>query len=159
MKTLKHRQLYWLIVSILVIALDQFSKWLAYTHLAMHDPMPLLPFFNLTLSHNMGAAFGFLGTAGGWQRWFFIILGIALSALILVWLYRLPRNQPWNACAFALILGGALGNIYDRVAWGYVVDFFDFHINTWHYATFNVADSAICIGITMWLIVSLKTKK
>lgn len=110
------------------------------------------------MAHNTGAAFSFLSSAGGWQQWLFIAIGIAISVAILHSLYRLPTYEKWQACGLALILGGAIGNIYDRIAYGYVIDFFDFHINSWHYATFNVADSAICFGVVIWLLRSLKSK-
>lgn len=154
----KHQQLYWLWLSLFVIFLDQFTKWLVVKHFTLYQPFELFSFFNLTLAHNTGAAFSFLGDAGGWQRWLFVIIGIAMSVAILRWLYRSPTHEKWQACGLALILGGAIGNIYDRIAYGYVIDFFDFHINTWHYATFNVADSAICIGVVIWLLRSLKNK-
>lgn len=158
MKTSKTNQLRWLWLSFVVFLLDQGSKWLASKFLIMGQPLILVPFFNLTLSHNRGASFGFLNTAGGWQRWFFTAVAFVVSLIILAMLYRLPRKQNWTACAMTLILGGAIGNLYDRVTLSHVIDFFDFHIENWHFATFNVADSAICIGVAMWILGSLVNK-
>jgi len=148
----------WLWLTVLIIIFDLWTKNLASQHLQMHDPVAVFSGFNLTLMHNTGAAFSFLGNAGGWQRWFFICLTLIVSTFILVWLYGLKANQRWLACALALILGGALGNLWDRVILGYVVDFIDVSLsflpwrifNPW--PTFNVADSAITIGATMLII-------
>ena len=148
----------WLLLTVLIIILDLWTKNLASQHLQMHDPVAVFSGFNLTLMHNTGAAFSFLGNAGGWQRWFFICLTLIVSTFILIWLYGLKANQRWLACALALILGGALGNLWDRVILGYVVDFIDVSLsflpwrifNPW--PTFNVADSAITIGATMLII-------
>ena len=124
----------------------------------MHDPVAVISGFNLTLMHNTGAAFSFLGDAGGWQRWFFICLTVVVSTFIFIWLRGLKPSQRWIACALALILGGALGNLWDRISLGYVVDFIDISLsflpwrifNPW--PAFNVADSAITIGATMLII-------
>ena len=148
----------WLWLTILVVCLDLWTKNLASQHLQMHDPVAVISGFNLTLMHNYGAAFSFLGDADGWQRWFFICLTLAVSAFIVMWLYGLNAKQRWIACALALILGGALGNLWDRVALGYVVDFIDISLsflpwrlfNPW--PAFNIADSAIFIGATMLII-------
>lgn len=156
MKKIIAPQFRWLWLSLAVIILDQYSKTWVTQHLVLLQPLYLLPVFNLTLAHNAGAAFSFLKHAGGWQRWFFAVIAVVISGAMLNWLYKLPREQNWQACAFALILGGALGNLYDRIAYGYVIDLFDFHIGTWHFATFNVADSAICVGVAMWILSALK---
>jgi signal peptidase II len=148
----------WLWLTVLVIILDLWTKNLAIQHLQMHDPVAVFTGFNLTLMHNTGAAFSFLDDAGGWQRWFFICLTLAVSTFIVIWLYGLKANQKWMACALALILGGALGNLWDRITLGYVVDFIDVSLsflpwrifNPW--PAFNVADSAITIGATMLII-------
>jgi len=148
----KTNQIRWLSLSILVFLLDQTSKWLIHKYFVVGQSDTVLPFFNLVFSHNSGAAFGFLSLAGGWQRWFFILVAAVISAVILRLLSTMSRETNWTACAMALVLGGALGNLYDRVVYGHVTDFFDFHLNTWHFATFNVADTAICIGVGMWLL-------
>lgn len=142
----------WLWLAIVAIFLDQVSKYLATEYLAYKPPMEITSWLNFILAHNMGAAFSFLGDAGGWQRWFFTALAGAASIFILIWLRRLKPDEHWLACALSLILGGAVGNLIDRVRFGYVVDFIDFHIGTWHFATFNIADAAISIGAVMMLI-------
>jgi len=133
-------------LSALVGVLDQASKYFAVQGLELHRALPVLPGLNLTLVHNTGAAFSFLRDAGGWQRWFFITLSIAISITILIWLARLPLNRGRLACSLSLILGGALGNLWDRINMGYVIDFIDCYIATWHWPAFNVADSAISVG-------------
>ena len=140
----------WLWLSVVVIVLDQASKYLVSSHLAVYDSIRLLPVFNLTLYHNTGAAWSFLAGASGWQRWFFILLALAVSVAIIVWLRYLPRQQHrWRAPALALVLGGALGNVIDRLWHGYVIDFIQLHYQGWYYPAFNLADSAITIGAAM----------
>jgi len=139
----------WLWVAAAVLALDQASKWLALENLVLHESLPLVPLLNLTLVYNRGAAFGFLSTAAGWQNLFFI--GIALVAIVVI-LYLLRRtasNDRFMAVALMLILGGAVGNLIDRLVYGHVVDFIDVYYGTWHWPAFNVADSAITVGAVM----------
>lgn len=142
----------WLWLSVLVIALDQATKLLVDHSLALYDSIPLVPSFQLTYLRNTGAAFSFLRDAGGWQRWFFITLAGVASVGISVWLKRLPSDRRWEAGAWALVLGGALGNLIDRVAYGYVIDFLDVYYGEWHFPAFNVADSAITVGVGMLLL-------
>lgn len=142
----------WLWLSVVVIALDQATKVAAEIWLQYQDPVPVLPFFNLMLSYNTGAAFSFLADAGGWQRWFFVLLALGVSAVIVFWLSRLPPAQRWVAVALSLVLGGAIGNVIDRLAYGHVIDFLDFFVGQWHWPTFNIADSAITIGVAVLLI-------
>lgn len=142
----------WLWLSVVVIVLDQLTKVGAETWLRFHDPVPVTPFFNLMLSYNPGAAFSFLSDAGGWQRWFFVVLALLVSAVIVLWLRRLPAAQRWTAAALALVVGGAIGNVIDRLVYGHVVDFLDFYIGHWHWPTFNIADSAISVGVAILLI-------
>jgi len=142
----------WLWLSVLVIILDQLSKFFISENLALKPPVELTSWLNLVLAHNTGAAFSFLGDAGGWQRWFFAILAGVVSIVLIVWILKLPKKAVWMASALALILGGAIGNLIDRVRFGHVVDFIDFHIDTWHFATFNIADAAISVGAVMLLI-------
>ncbi len=148
----------WLSLSLLVVILDQVTKHLASDLLELHHPVSVAPWVYFTLMHNAGAAFSFLSSAGGWQRWFFVILALAVSGGILYWLMSLPREARWLPIALALVLGGAIGNVWDRVAFGYVVDFVQVYIpflpwrifNPW--PAFNVADSAISVGAVMLVI-------
>lgn len=136
----------WLLLSAAIVIADQLSKGLASAALHLHQPLALLPSLNLTLVHNEGAAFSLLGEAGGWQRWLFIALAVVISLWIIVWLRSLPRSRARLACGLSMILGGALGNLWDRIAHGYVVDFIDVYYGQWHFPAFNVADSAITLG-------------
>jgi len=142
----------WLGLTLLVVVLDLGSKWLATEMLVYASPVPLLPFFDLTLLHNPGAAFSFLAGAGGWQRWFFVGISLLVCILLVVWLMRTPPQQWWMRLALALILGGALGNLYDRILHGYVVDFISLHYGGWYYPAFNLADSAITVGAAILII-------
>ena len=145
----------WLWLSVLVITLDQATKFLAETFLAMHEPAPVLPGFNLMLTYNTGAAFSFLASAGGWQRWFFLGLGALVSIGLIVWLGRLKPGEKWLAVALALILGGAVGNLIDRAWLGHVIDFIQLYYDRWYWPAFNIADSAITIGATLLVLESL----
>jgi len=149
----------WLWLSAAVVALDQATKHLAERFLSLHEPVSVLPFVNLTLTYNPGAAFSFLGGAGGWQRWVLSALALGVSVFIVIWLRSLPRDGTWLPCALALILGGALGNLWDRVVLGAVVDFIDVHYAGWHWPAFNVADSAISIGALMLLASVLRGER
>jgi len=142
----------WLWLTALVIGLDQASKLMVDYHMELYESIKLIPFFQLTYVRNTGAAFSFLAQAGGWQRWFFISLSLVASIAIAYWLSQIPKDKPWEAAAWALVLGGALGNLIDRVAYGYVIDFVDAYYQHWHFPAFNVADSAITIGVGMLLI-------
>lgn len=139
----------WLWLSALVIVLDLGTKYLASSNLDYGMPVPVLPFFNLTLLHNTGAAFSFLADQGGWQRWFFAVLAVGVSIMLIAWLYRLPRSDRWLPIALALVLGGALGNLYDRLVLGYVVDFIHVYYGNYHFPAFNIADCAISVGAVM----------
>lgn len=141
----------WLWVAILLIVIDRYTKVWAMNNLSFAVPLKILPIFNLTLVYNSGAAFSFLHTATGWQNIFLGSLAYIVSVIILFWLYKLPIREIWLNVALTLILGGALGNAWDRSLYGYVTDFFDFHIGAWHFAIFNVADSAICVGAFMMI--------
>ena len=144
----------WLAVSAMVIVLDLVSKaWIVHA-LQPGDMVVLAPWFNLVLAYNEGAAFSFLANAGGWQRWFFLAISLAISAAILVMLRR-QAARPFTAFALALVLGGALGNVYDRVTLGRVVDFIQLHAGGYYWPAFNVADSAISVGVVLLLLESL----
>lgn len=142
----------WLWLSVAVLALDQVTKLWADSALALHRPLELLPFLNLTLMHNTGAAFSFLADAAGWQRWFFIVVAVAVCAVLFLWLRRLGPGERWLAAALALVLGGAVGNVWDRVVYGHVIDFIDLHAAGWHWPAFNIADSAITVGVVVILL-------
>ncbi len=141
----------WLWLALLVVVVDQGTKLLAEQLLVTHEPVAVFPSFNLFLTYNVGAAFSFLRDAGGWQRWLFAALSSGVSVFIVVWLRRISGSQTWLACALALVLGGAVGNLIDRLlrADGGVVDFIDIYYGTWHWPAFNVADSAISVGAVM----------
>lgn len=159
MSTSPHMQhLYWLSVSVAVFVIDQISKFIATTKLFLLSRDVITPFFNLCLSFNRGAAFGFLHHAGGWQRWFFVAMGLFVCASIVVWLYRLPKQEKLLPLALALILGGALANLWDRLVLGYVVDFIQLHVDIWYFPTFNVADAAISLGAALVFIAFLRKK-
>ena len=135
----------WLGLALIILLADQFTKVLITGYYQLGDSTRVLGFFNVVRAHNTGAAFSFLANAGGWQRWFFTGIGVA-AALFITWLLRQHAGQKLFAFAMACILGGAIGNVVDRVLYGYVVDFLDFHYAGWHFPAFNVADSAISIG-------------
>ncbi|CAM4017948.1 signal peptidase II [Vreelandella rituensis] len=136
----------WLWLSLMVIVLDLATKYVASAMLGYAQPVEVLPFFNLTLLHNTGAAFSFLASHPGWQRWFFALVAIGASVGLTIWLRRLKADETLLAGSLALIIGGALGNLYDRLVHGYVVDFLSFHVAGWYYPAFNVADIAITLG-------------
>ncbi|MGZ5030741.1 MAG: signal peptidase II [Methylobacter sp.] len=141
----------WLWLSLLAIILDQASKLAIAGSMRLYESIDIMPFFKLTYVHNTGAAFSFLSEAGGWQRWFFAGLALVISVAISVWLTRLKKHETLLAVALALILGGAVGNLIDRLAYGYVIDFLDVYYETWHWPAFNIADSAITIGVMLML--------
>lgn len=144
----------WLWLSLLVLVLDQASKLAVDGGMRLYESIALFPGFNLTYVHNFGAAFSLLAHAGGWQRWLFSGLAIAISSWITVWLTRLQKHEVLMAVALSLVLGGAIGNLIDRVAYGYVIDFLDVYYQDWHWPAFNVADSAICIGVGLMMLES-----
>lgn len=144
--------LIWLWLSLIVLILDQVTKQIVDSTMTLGESIPLIPMFELTYLRNEGAAFSFLSSAGGWQRWFFIALAVSASAFICFWLRKLPKDRALEACAWSLVLGGALGNLIDRIIYGYVIDFLDVFYGTWHWPAFNVADSAITVGVAILFI-------
>lgn len=144
----------WVFLSLLIIVIDQISKYCVVHFISATQTVKIFSFLNFILRYNAGAAFSFLGSASGWQIYLLSGISIAVAIVLIVWLSRLPRSEWLTAVPISLVIGGALGNLIDRVHYGYVIDFIDFHIKTWHYATFNVADSAVCVGAT-WLILRL----
>ena len=141
----------WLGIALAVILLDQFTKTLILGYYQLGQGTPVTPFFNIVRVHNTGAAFSFLAGASGWQRWFFIGLGVA-AAVFIVFMLQRHGGQRLFAWALALILGGALGNVIDRALHGYVVDFLDFHLAGRHFPAFNIADSAISVGAALLIL-------
>ena len=151
MRNVHPANLKWLALSVLVIVLDQWSKHAVEAVFSYGEFREVFPFFNLRLAYNTGAAFSFLADAGGWQRWFFVAVGVLATILILGWLLSLRGNRVL-ACGLSLVLGGALGNLYDRVVYGHVVDFLDFHWAGSHFPAFNIADSAITAGAVLLIV-------
>jgi signal peptidase II len=141
-----------LFVAIVIIALDQWTKFLASSQLTYGVPIEILPVFNFTLQHNTGAAFSFLADAGGWQRWFFTAVSSIVSLVLLVWLFRLRNDQKLMMASLTLILAGAVGNLWDRVVLGYVVDFISVHYQSSFFPAFNIADSAITLGAGLMIL-------
>ncbi|MFP1809226.1 signal peptidase II [Lonsdalea quercina] len=144
--SMKSTGLRWLWLALVVLVVDLGSKQWVMSHFQLGESLPLIPFFNLTYAHNPGAAFSFLADKDGWQRWFFAVIALAITAALLVLMYRSSASQRLNNIAYAMIIGGAVGNLTDRLVHGYVIDFVDFYINDWHYPIFNIADAGICIG-------------
>lgn len=151
-----YQNAHWLWLSAFVLVLDQVSKRLIINNLDLFDRIPLFGVLNITLMHNTGAAFSIFSGA---QPWMFALLAVVVSIGILIWLRWHPYDQRLVAASLSLILGGALGNAIDRVVYGYVIDFIDFHIGTWHYPAFNFADSAIVIGAGLMIIDILRPRK
>lgn len=151
--------LVWLLLSLALIGLDQWSKWLAVEHLIYRQPVPFVDgFWNWTLTHNTGAAFSFLADAGGWQHVFFIALAVIISTALTVGLRRTARGEWRTALPFALIVAGALGNVIDRMRFGYVIDFIQWYWKDFSWPVFNVADSCIVVGAVMMVLWSFSGK-
>ncbi|EYU16212.1 MULTISPECIES: signal peptidase II [Photorhabdus] len=142
----------WLWLVVVVLILDLGSKQLVLQHFHLYKSVPLIPYFNLTYAQNFGAAFSFLAEKDGWQRWLFAFIAVAISVVLMVMMYRASAKKKLNNIAYALIIGGALGNLFDRLVHGFVIDFIDFYVGDWHFPTFNIADMAICIGAGLVII-------
>ena len=150
----------WLWLTVLVIVLDQISKLYFENSLSLYEQIVIIPdYFSWTLAYNTGAAFSFLADAGGWQRWFFAVVALVVSGVLLVWMKGLKPHETWVAVALALVLGGALGNLFDRVAYGHVIDFILVHWQSrWYFPAFNLADSAITLGAIMLVLDMFRSK-
>jgi signal peptidase II len=148
----------WLGIAAILIILDQLTKIAVTSTFVYGESMPITPFFNLVLVYNKGAAFSFLASETGWQRHFFTIVGLAASAFIIYLLKKNPgeRLMSW---ALTLILGGAIGNVIDRILYGHVIDFLDVYVGGWHWPAFNIADSAICVGAVLFVYDELRRGK
>ena len=147
-------------LSVLIIVADQISKWFVLEHFQLHESLPVIDgVLNWTLAFNEGAAFSFLSDAGGWQRWFFTALAVVVSSILVVWLSRTRRGDWRTALPLALIVGGAIGNVIDRIRLGHVVDFIDVHYGTWSWPAFNIADSAISVGAVILIAFGLFASK
>ena len=145
------RLLHWLAIALLIVLVDQFTKLLIVGSMQLGDSRMVTDYFNIVRAHNSGAAFSFLADASGWQRWFFTGLG-SVAAVFMVWLLRSHAGEKLFCFAISCVLGGAVGNVIDRVLYGYVVDFLDFHWMAMHFPAFNVADSAITLGASCWIL-------
>jgi len=142
----------WLLAAAVIVVLDLWTKSIATQSLTLYRPVELTSWLNMTLAHNYGAAFSILSDAGGWQRWLFTGLASVVTLVLIVWLFRLTAREKLTAAALGLIIGGAVGNLVDRVMHGYVVDFIDVYYRDWHWPAFNLADSAISCGVVLLLI-------
>jgi len=149
----------WLWLSVAVVALDQATKFLVTRFLGLYERVEVLPVLDFTLLHNTGAAFSILAGASGWQRDFFVALGIGVSVLLIGWLWRVPRGERLLPIALTLIVGGAIGNVIDRVARGYVIDFIHAHWGAAYFPAFNIADSAITIGAALLMLDAFREKR
>ena len=148
------RAFIWYLLALMVLILDQGTKWLAQTKLSFNDPVPVIePFLNWTLAYNYGAAFSFLADAGGWQKWFFSGLAFIMAIFLTVYLIKAPRTAKLLSVGLALVLGGAIGNLIDRLRIGKVVDFIHVHYaDVWNYPIFNIADIGVCVGVALIII-------
>lgn len=142
----------WLWLAMVVLVLDLSSKQWIMTHLWLGESVSIIPFINFTYSHNPGAAFSLLADKGGWQRWVFSFVAVVISVVVLVIMYRSDYRARLSNLAYAIIIGGALGNLFDRMVYSVVIDFIDFYVGNWHWPTFNVADSSICIGAILVIL-------
>jgi len=146
-------------IAIVCVVLDQITKIAAERALDLHQGIEVLPMFNIRLAYNYGAAFSFLNIPGGQQRWLFTGISLIASIVLIVWLYRLTMQEKWLSLSFALILGGAAGNLIDRAYYGYVIDFIQVYYDKWYFPTFNIADSAIFCGAALMLFLTFFEKK
>jgi signal peptidase II len=149
---MKLKKNYWVFITVFIFALDRLTKTLVLQNMDLEQPINIWPIFNLFFTFNTGAAFSFLNQADGWQGWLFSGIAIAVSIALVIWQFKIDSQHNRLKIALALVLGGTLGNLYDRIIYHSVIDFFDFYFRQWHYPTFNLADSAICIGALMLII-------
>ena len=146
----------WMVVAVVIVAADQLTKWAIIQWVPLYDRVPVNSFINLTHQQNSGAAFSFLADAGGWQRWFFVALASVVSVVLAVWIWRIrAAGQSLLAAGLALVLGGAIGNLIDRIMLGYVTDFIQVWFGSWAFPSFNVADAGISVGAALLIIDAL----
>ena len=148
----------WLSISAVIVIVDLYTKHLIQNAFVYGEHLTINSFFDLVRYHNEGAAFSFLSDAGGWQKWFFAAISV-IAVIVITYLIKKHSEQKLFCFGLALVLGGAIGNLYDRITLGYVVDFLNFHINNHYWPAFNIADSAICVGVAMLLWDSFKNDK
>lgn len=152
------RRILWLLLAAFVVVVDQVTKLLAVQHIPYGFDVEVLPFLQFTLIYNTGAAFSFLSQADGWQRWMFIGIGVVACLVFVIWLIKIAARNNLLSFALSLILGGAVGNLWDRVHLGYVIDFIDIYYKDWHWPAFNIADSAIMLGALLVIIDLFKSE-
>lgn len=154
--TIRPNALIWLLLSLFVLIADQITKYIVLGNIQLHEAIEVIPgFLNWARAHNEGAAFSFLADAGGWQRWFFTALAVVVSGVLVTWLARTSRADWRTALPLSLVIGGAIGNVIDRIRFGHVVDFIDVYYGTMHFPAFNIADSAISVGAVLLIIFGL----
>ena len=152
--TTQTSQLKWLWLSLAVILIDQITKQIAEAQLSLHEPVNLIPYFDWYLTYNTGAAFSLLADAGGWQRWLFTIIAILVSAVIVQWIRKLAPEDSLTALSLGLILGGAIGNLIDRILLGHVIDYIQVWLGSYPFPAFNIADAAISVGAALLILSS-----
>lgn len=157
--TIAQSGLVWLWLSVISLIADQLTKTWIIANFKLHESVAVMPMFNLVYARNEGAAFSFLSDAGGWQRWFFTAIALSISGLLIYWLRGLHRSAKLLSIAYALVLSGALGNLIDRLMYGYVVDFLDFYYQNSHWPAFNIADMAICGGAMLIIYDAITSKE
>jgi signal peptidase II len=147
-------QLKWLWLSLAVILIDQVTKQIAEAQLSLHEPVNLIPYFDWYLTYNTGAAFSLLADAGGWQRWLFTVIAIVVCVVIVQWIRKLPPEDSLTALSLGLILGGAIGNLIDRILLGHVIDYIQVWLGSYPFPAFNIADAAISVGAALLILSS-----
>jgi signal peptidase II len=149
----------WLWITLIILAVDRITKISIQHQFQLYDSIRVTSFFNLTLAYNKGAAFSFLNSAPGWQMWMFGAIATLVSASLVIWMLRLKKTERWVSIALAFIVGGAIGNLWDRICYGHVIDFIQWHIGNFYWPVFNIADSAICVGAVMLVLDAIFRKK
>ncbi|WP_114766172.1 signal peptidase II [Vibrio rhodolitus] len=157
--TLKESGVRWLLLALIIFITDIAIKLFVMDNMWLRQSIEVLPFFNITYAHNYGAAFSFLSDQPGWQRWFFTSIAFVVTAMLTYWMSKLPAKEKWNNIAYAMIIGGAIGNVFDRIVHGYVVDYLHFYIGQYHWPVFNLADTTICIGAAMIILDGFLSKE